>query len=94
MRDARAFELKETTLITNEVHERGEAMTSNVTDAGQTLLLTMVETAALLRIGRTQTYELVMSGRIPSVTIGRRRLVVRTGIEAFVRGLMSEQETA
>ncbi len=94
MRDARAFERKEATLITKEVHERGEAMTINVKDAGQTLLLTMVETAELLRIGRTQTYELVMSGRIPSVTIGRRRLVVRTGIEAFVRGLMSEQETA
>ena len=58
---------------------------------GPPLLLTMTETASLLRLGRTQTYELVMGGRIPSVTIGRRRLVVRSGLEEFVNGLLAEQ---
>ena len=58
---------------------------------GPALLLTMMETASLLRLGRTQTYELVMGGRIPSVTIGRRRLVVRSGLEEFVNGLLAEQ---
>jgi excisionase family DNA binding protein len=55
------------------------------------LLLTMMETATLLRLGRTQTYELVMSGRIPSVTIGRRRLILREALEEFVRKLLEEQ---
>jgi excisionase family DNA binding protein len=58
------------------------------------LLLTMMETATLLRIGRTQTYELVMSGRIPSVTIGRRRLILREALEEFVRKLLEEQNVA
>ena len=58
------------------------------------LLLTMMETATLLRLGRTQTYELVMSGRIPSVTIGRRRLIIRTAVEEFVRKLLEEQNLA
>jgi excisionase family DNA binding protein len=60
-------------------------------DSGPSLLLTMMEAAAQLRLGRTQTYELVMGGRIPSVTIGRRRLVVRTGLEEFIRELIAEQ---
>jgi excisionase family DNA binding protein len=58
------------------------------------LLLTMMETATLLRLGRTQTYELVMSGRISSVTIGRRRLILRASVEEFVRKLLEEQNLA
>jgi excisionase family DNA binding protein len=54
---------------------------------GSSLLLTIEETAAQLRIGRTRTYELVMGGQIRSVTIGRRRLVVRADLEEFVRRL-------
>lgn len=58
------------------------------------LLLTMMETATLLRLGRTQTYELVMSGRISSVTIGRRRLILRASVEEFVRKLFEVQNLA
>jgi excisionase family DNA binding protein len=71
-----------------QVDEIGSA----VGEQTSSLLLTMVEAADMLRLGRTRTYELVMSGRIPSVTIGRRRLVVRTGLEEFVRELSAEQE--
>jgi excisionase family DNA binding protein len=55
--------------------------------AEPTLLLTIEETAAQLRIGRTRTYELVMGGKIRSVTIGRRRLILREDLEEFVRRL-------
>jgi len=55
------------------------------------LLLTVEEAAILLRIGRTQTYELVMRGKIPSVKIGRRRLVVREGLGVYVSSLLEEQ---
>ena len=55
------------------------------------LLLTVEETAALLRLGRTQTYELVMRGKIQSVKIGRRRLVVRDSLQDFVSQLLDVQ---
>ena len=48
------------------------------------LLMTVEEAANLLRLGRTTTYELVMRGEIPSVKIGRRRLVVRSGLSHYV----------
>ena len=57
-----------------------------------TLLLTVEEAASQLRIGRTQTYALLMNGRIQSVTIGRRRLVVRSGLAEYVQRLTAEQE--
>lgn len=55
------------------------------------LLLTVEEAATLLRLGRTQTYELVMLGKIQSVKIGRRRLVVRDSLQNFVSHLLEEQ---
>jgi len=58
---------------------------------GLSLLLTVEETAELLRMGRTTTYELVMSGKLLSVKIGRRRLVVRSSIQDFVDRLIAEQ---
>jgi excisionase family DNA binding protein len=56
------------------------------------LLLTVEESAILLRLGRTQTYELIMRGKIQSVKIGRRRLVVRNGLDNYVAGLLGEQD--
>lgn len=53
----------------------------------QPLLATVEEAAESLRLGRTTTYELVMRGEIPSVKIGRRRLVVRSGLSAYVERL-------
>lgn len=55
------------------------------------LLLTVEEAAILLRLGRTQTYELVMRGKVPSIKIGRRRLVVREGLRTYVSTLLEEQ---
>jgi excisionase family DNA binding protein len=68
--------------------------TGDMGSPGPPLLLSIQEAASLLRLGRTQTYELVMGGRIPSVTIGRRRLVLRTGLEEFICGLLAEQDIA
>ena len=55
------------------------------------LLLTVEEAARLLRIGRTTTYELVMRGRLQSVKVGRRRLVVREGLNRYVTELLASQ---
>ena len=58
---------------------------------GESLLLTVEEAAALLRIGRTTAFELVMRGQLQSVRIGRRRLVVREGLQIYVADLLSSQ---
>jgi excisionase family DNA binding protein len=56
----------------------------NFNALGPTLLLTIEEAAELLRLGRTHTYQLVMSGRLRSVKIGRRRFITRADLEQFV----------
>jgi excisionase family DNA binding protein len=58
------------------------------------LLLSVEEVADVLRVGWTRTYELVMTKRIQSVKVGRRRLVVRTSLLDFVQKLLLEQECA
>jgi excisionase family DNA binding protein len=58
------------------------------------LLLSVEETAELLRLGRTRTYELVKTRKIQSVKVGRRRLVVRSSLLDFVQTLLVEQDWA
>jgi excisionase family DNA binding protein len=58
------------------------------------LLLSVEEAAELLRLGRTRTYELVMTRKIQSVKVGRRRLVVRSSVVDFVQTLLAEQDCA
>lgn len=53
------------------------------------LVLTVEETAELLRIGRGSAYAAVRSGRIPSVRIGRRVLVIR---QALLDAIAKEAE--
>ena len=58
---------------------------------GNPVLVTVAEAAGLLRIGRTTAYELVMSGKLQSVKVGRRRLVVRDGVGRYVDELLRTQ---
>jgi excisionase family DNA binding protein len=48
------------------------------------LVLTVEETAAALRIGRTAAYEAARRGEIPTVKVGRRLLVPRAKLEAML----------
>ena len=53
-------------------------------------LLPKIEDAArLLGVGRTTFFELISQGRIQTVRVGRRRLVVRAGLERFVEEISS-----
>ena len=47
-------------------------------------LLTVDETARVLRHGKTATNALLWSGELPSIKIGRRRLVRRADLERFL----------
>jgi excisionase family DNA binding protein len=48
------------------------------------LTLTVEETAKLLDLSRSLTYEAVRNGTIPSVKIGRRYLIPKQGIERML----------
>jgi len=48
------------------------------------LLLTVPEAATLLRISRNLCYELVAQGRLPHIRLGRRILIPRHGLEAWI----------
>jgi len=50
------------------------------TKEDDSLVLTPVETARLLRISRTNCYEQIRQGVIPSVRIGKRIIVPRTAL--------------
>ncbi|MEU6039765.1 helix-turn-helix domain-containing protein [Actinomadura sp. NPDC047616] len=46
---------------------------------------------ALGGLGRTKTYQLIKSGELPSVTIGRRRFVAVHDLRAYVERLRTER---
>ncbi len=47
-------------------------------------LLTVPETAEMLRCGQTTVYQLLKDGRLASVKIGRRRLVRADAVARFI----------
>ena len=47
-------------------------------------LLTVLEVAAVLKTSRGRTYELIASGELPSLLIGKRRRIRLRDLEAFV----------
>ena len=54
------------------------------------VLYTVNEAADALRLSRTQIYELIHSGRLVTVTQGRRRLVPASAIAEYVALLLAE----
>lgn len=58
------------------------------------LLVSVPEAAELLGIGRTKLYELILSGEIATVTIGRARRVPVVALRDFVESLRNEAVTA
>jgi len=53
-------------------------------------LLKMLEAAEVIGVGRTKIYELVASGELPCVHIGRPVRIPMAAIEDFVRRLQEE----
>lgn len=54
------------------------------------LLLSTEEAAQLLGIGRTRMYEILRSGAVKSVVIGRSRRIRPEDLEEYVRRLTDE----
>ena len=58
--------------------------------ATDSLLLTVVETAALLSISLPTAYELVKRQDFPSMRVGRKILVSRAGLDNWIQGQLGE----
>jgi excisionase family DNA binding protein len=54
-------------------------------DINQPLTLTVEQTAKLLGIGRSTAYELVRTGDIPSLRLGRRIVVPRSQLDRLLQ---------
>lgn len=70
-----------------------ENRTSSLEEKSAALLISVEEAASILGIGRTLIFELIMQGKVSSVKIGRRRLVVRQELDEFVRELSISQNS-
>lgn len=55
-----------------------------ITVAPDSLVLTVPEVAALLRVGRSQVYELMASGELRSLKIGRNRRIPVAALDEFI----------
>ena len=54
------------------------------------LLITTEEAASVLGIGRTRMYELLRSGKVRSVTLGRSRRIRPEDLETYVEQLAEQ----
>lgn len=62
-------------------------------DTGQAIapdvaLLSMADAGRILAVGRSQLYQMIGRGQIVGVRIGRRRLVTRASVDAYVARLV------
>ena len=55
-------------------------------ETSERAVLTVDETARLLGLGRSATYDAVRRGDLPSIRIGRRLLVPRVALDRVLRG--------
>lgn len=58
------------------------------------LLLTVEDAAERLSLGRTKVYELIRSGELEAVRIGKSRRVPADALDAYVAGLRSDDRAA
>lgn len=63
---------------------------SNLDKTADALVLTPIETAKLLRIGRGTVYEQIRLGLIPSIRIGRKILVPKTALIRMLEGVKGD----
>ena len=69
---------------------REESLVSGSLITDDQLLVTPVEAARRLSVGRTTIYELMSSGELQSVTIGRCRRVPVSSLSSFVSKLIGD----
>ncbi|MFC0847532.1 helix-turn-helix domain-containing protein [Streptomyces noboritoensis] len=53
-------------------------------------LLTVPETMARLKLGRTKVYDLIRTKRLASITEGRARRIPESSLEAYISARLEE----
>ena len=74
----------------NERIVKGEVGMENTEGA---LLLSAEQCAKLLGLGRTYIFRLLAEGRLESIALGRRRLIPRDALDAFIARERERQAT-
>lgn len=54
-------------------------------------LLTLKQAQTWTNLGHTKMYEMLRRGEIPSIKVGRKRLIPREGLEAWLAERLTEQ---
>ena len=54
------------------------------------LLFTPEQAAAALNLGRTRIFEMLKTGQLPSVQVGRSRRITQQALQEFVQQLTGE----
>jgi excisionase family DNA binding protein len=70
-------------------HEGEDTVTQTLTPPSERLLLDVDEVAELLGVSKSHCYVLMNTGRLRYVKSGRRRLIRRSDLDAFVAALTS-----
>ena len=83
----------DTGIAETQVETEIRTVTNELAD-NLSLLVSVEQAAAILGIGRTRFFDLVMSNAVTSVKIGRRRLIVRSSLTEFVECLVRNQDIA
>jgi excisionase family DNA binding protein len=74
-------------LIGEVADQEGGTSQHSETGQDQRLLVNVQEAAKLLGLGRTNVYALIGRGEIPTILIGRRRLISTAALADWVNGL-------
>jgi len=58
------------------------------------LMYSVDETIQTTGLGRTKVYELLATGELPSVKVGRRRMIPAAALQEFVADLLAEAKAS
>jgi excisionase family DNA binding protein len=83
------LEALEARVIGKTTDDRGQPTEPRPPPAEETAIrvYTVAETAKILRLGLTKTYDNIMSGRIPAIKIGGRWLVAHDALVRLLQGV-------
>ena len=81
-------------LVTSDESERKERMESQQETTTPRLLLRIPEAAKALGLGRTKIYELITSGELPVIRVGRAVRVSVTALQKWVEEQDHQQISA
>jgi excisionase family DNA binding protein len=61
---------------------------------GEKVAYSVEQAAQALSLGQTTVKKLIATGQLPSVRVGRRRLIPRSALEGYINQLIEDQAPA